>query len=756
MGTTVETLQSVCQSFKERVQTYVQFHKRNRKTLQHHLQLLELLEVPQLVESCTRNGFYDEAIELANFVNGLERRHLLANEVRVNTSPRTGGQWQVDSSGSAVVQTIVSEIQEILSGVTQSLLFQFTETSSLPQQLQMISVLRKMDSMTIDRFLSFEKFDSSAKNNSLKDSLTNHSTSSSTTSSQFGPREEIRAHFLQSAELKHQMDFLEAKNVWLQRNLDNSETSNGSGSAGSGLGLTTGQQSHHSHKLGAYGKAIEMIEVYRTSLFAVITQFNALFLDHQLQQPQLKSNSTNNNTSNSSTTNQLPSAKEKALFSSQTILRSWVIRQLEQFFSSLRTLLVLIDEGNSFRSIFEQVLFFASRLSSVGADFTTLAIPVFEEVVMERTKKELETTFTHFVTLVTYEKITFDTSVVGGLSATNTTTSGTSSSEGMKEQLIPLYHSQDSLPVTTDTDTASHNVKNNNMEDVAPPALLMKFPPLAFFLNNSLTLLNFFREFPLRTIFEAVAELFLSYFEKITVFLVENSNIVREKGNKYFGEGFMSSLGERGGVGSGKGKATGTTPATTGEKLDCLYAEALSFDLFPHLLVCLLISFRKISSSAVLRSYLSRVRGADHFMADLRVGKELLSLGSEGKGGSLASELEALWQSFSEAKLLQSSQFTGLTKTTPFRPKEFPTLVTAGNDLISKSSPINTFRDDNNNGTNDNNTSKTSTIEAEIIEKDEKDSTELPTRAAPVQSDETETRNEEENGDRGDETEDYK
>jgi hypothetical protein len=38
-------------------------------------------KVPQLVDACTRNGFHEEALELANFVNGLERRHLLASEV---------------------------------------------------------------------------------------------------------------------------------------------------------------------------------------------------------------------------------------------------------------------------------------------------------------------------------------------------------------------------------------------------------------------------------------------------------------------------------------------------------------------------------------------------------------------------------------------------------------------------------------------------------------------------------------------------
>lgn len=51
------------------------------------MQLVELLEIPHLMDTCVRNSLFDEALDLSDFLSSIVRKHKLA-EPDAHTVPR--------------------------------------------------------------------------------------------------------------------------------------------------------------------------------------------------------------------------------------------------------------------------------------------------------------------------------------------------------------------------------------------------------------------------------------------------------------------------------------------------------------------------------------------------------------------------------------------------------------------------------------------------------------------------------------------
>lgn len=177
------------------------------------MQLIELLEIPQLVDACARNGFYDEALDVAAHMTNL---HL----------SRRGSK----NNKRSVLNSIVTDIQRCVSDMRRSLLDRLSSEVSLPKLLTIVSTLRRTDTLLV-RGIS---------------------------------EEDLSQNQAPDFEVVLMMNFLEARSVWLARSRHNNHQS----------GKSNATQHFSS---GPYGLCVEMIEICRNNWQTAISHFLAIF-----------------------------------------------------------------------------------------------------------------------------------------------------------------------------------------------------------------------------------------------------------------------------------------------------------------------------------------------------------------------------------------------------------------------------------------------------------------------------------------------
>ena len=158
-------------------------HRLRRRTLLQHSSLLELLELPSLMDACVRSNLYQEALSVASFANALERRQ----------------------GNNNVVAKVVQQIRTREGDLRRHLISRLKQQVTMPECLEIVTSLRRLNSIET---------------------------------------ENTSSHGI-DAELKLQLDFLEARDAWLDARSGDS--------------------------------FFDTIEQYRARVFEIATQFNAIF-----------------------------------------------------------------------------------------------------------------------------------------------------------------------------------------------------------------------------------------------------------------------------------------------------------------------------------------------------------------------------------------------------------------------------------------------------------------------------------------------
>mmetsp|Transcript_13099 Transcript_13099/g.14732 ORF Transcript_13099/g.14732 Transcript_13099/m.14732 type:complete len:671 (-) Transcript_13099:192-2204(-) len=437
-------------------------HRMRRRTLLQHSSLLELLELPSLMDACVRGQLYEEGLSIASFANTLERKHLKLSASSSGSSGSAEKKQHDDDAqkDNPIVGNIVKEVRKREADLRRHLLHRLRSDVTMPQCLEIVTALRRLNGVEIER----------------------SSRESATTGLNALDLEKVH----EAMEWRLQVNFLEARDVWLEGNTVSSNHS-------SLVGLVAqNNRKQLSKRLampsGNTEQLLDSIDVYRTRCFEIATQFLAIF--RSSTSGSLKFTATNDKASQ--------------------LLSMWTTRRIDTFLhQKLSTkYLPLITDTSSLRDVLDSVTFFATSMGRIGSNFSPLLPSIFTPCL-------LSIVTTHWNNGLNTFQDTLKVCRDAGIAS-------------------PLYNSREVIsPIGTNVDEGTDTIGNggSSAKTPSPPRQLLSLPPLARLVNAFLTGLNELRRCSLASSFPKLRLHFREAFlKKATMILNENERAVLKPG----------------------------------------------------------------------------------------------------------------------------------------------------------------------------------------------------------------------------------
>ena len=119
-------LHKVCSTFEQRASDLCEKRRRTSLVLGQHTKLLEILELPQLIETCVRNSHYEEALSILQLASRLAKP--------MGSIPLVG--------------KILDSINVSCVWMLNQLLLRLRGNVQLPECLRIVGFIRRMDAFT--------------------------------------------------------------------------------------------------------------------------------------------------------------------------------------------------------------------------------------------------------------------------------------------------------------------------------------------------------------------------------------------------------------------------------------------------------------------------------------------------------------------------------------------------------------------------------------------------------------------------------
>lgn len=306
-----------------------------------HSQLLEVLEIPLLMETCVRNGYYNEALELASHVQRLVVRY----------------------PGIGIIQEIDTKVAQGKEMMLVQLLAQLREPIKLPVALRIIGFLRRIGSFKGQLDLVDE--DDHHHHLGSSETISKPKGSSSFFSSASG----VSSGTGMEDETPLKMLFLKSRGLYMNLQLSKVVY----------------------HKGDSFGYLKKYIDVTRECLFDIMTYYKSIFgsVDHftgfSSSLDYRGAGSTDSNPISTSAAGPFKPSQDypkQHAWTTDNLLADFVTYRTQTLLQLLKVHIPQINDTSALSSILTQLMYFGANMAKIGFDLRYLVTSLFEEAVI--------------------------------------------------------------------------------------------------------------------------------------------------------------------------------------------------------------------------------------------------------------------------------------------------------------------------------------------------------------------------------------
>ena len=346
LTTSLPALEEAAAGWKDRTEAVLNDRSKARIVLEQHEKIRDLLEIPLLIDTCVRNGYFAEALSLAS--------HAKALAANASSSSK---------SSPLILSSVLSEVHHSIMQMLLSLLTTLYEPNrKLPALWKAVNFLRKMDvfgpsspfaSAPPQMKLSVPLLDSDKPLDFFADNISNE--------------EQIA------------LAFLVGRESCLKVTLE------GCGSDISRLTQHSELDDREKEDLARYLK--RYIDLWREGVYDIVTQYSTIFLEKP------SGSSTTQQSSAKSATD--PSQLEMTRL--HTLITTYASRALTMHLLPLLSPCLPLLSLSLLPSLLTQLTYCSTAFARVGLDFRGVLSLLFSHAVAEVVSHELRTAGLKFV-----------------------------------------------------------------------------------------------------------------------------------------------------------------------------------------------------------------------------------------------------------------------------------------------------------------------------------------------------------------------